>query len=205
VPVLVGLAAPVPAVAERVAVRRVVTFDSAKAWDGSRPRLLPRVQGRRECRGPLSGRTGAPNRCPQKCPTGCWDRRETGVDSALRAMACACGFLGDGWPSQVRAVDAPASQDVPAWERDRGLAPSLGYKPRRILKGRLAAGLFAAAASEGERCGPDGLWPIQLCRKSIEDPPRSGGPLRRCGRSQAVFTEGVDPGPVDRGSAPEAC
>ena len=27
----------------------------------------------------------------------------------------------------------------------------------------------------------------------------------RCGRSSVVFTEGFDPGPMDRGSDPEAC
>lgn len=41
--------------------------------------------------------------------------------------------------------------------------------------------------------------------KPIGDPPRSGSPLRRCGRSTVVFTEGVDSGPMDWGSASEAC
>ena len=44
-----------------------------------------------------------------------------------------------------------------------------------------------------------------VCRQPIEDTPRSGSPPRRCGRSPVVFTEGVDSGPMDRGSAPEAC
>ena len=39
----------------------------------------------------------------------------------------------------------------------------------------------------------------------IGDPPCPGSPLRRCGRSSVVFTEGVDSGPLDRGNAPEAC
>ena len=44
---------------------------------------------------------------------GCWDRRK-GVDSARPSFAFY--FLGDGWPSRSRAVDAPALQDEPAWE-----------------------------------------------------------------------------------------
>ena len=40
-----------------------------------------------------------------------------GVDSALPRLPRAPATpLGDGWPSHVRAVDAPALQDVPAWE-----------------------------------------------------------------------------------------
>jgi hypothetical protein len=42
---------------------------------------------------------------------GCWDRRETGVDSALLPLSlrpAQLNPLGDGWPSRVRAVDAPA-------------------------------------------------------------------------------------------------
>jgi hypothetical protein len=48
--------------------------------------------------------------------TGCWDRRETGVDSAWACPRCPQLDLGEGWPSRDRAVDAPAWQDVPAWE-----------------------------------------------------------------------------------------
>ena len=33
-----------------------------------------------------------------------------------RSARCPRMPLGDGWPSRVRAVDAPALQDVPAWE-----------------------------------------------------------------------------------------
>ena len=43
------------------------------------------------------------------CVIGCWDRWETGVDSARnREPSLPPTPLGDGWPSQVRAVDAPA-------------------------------------------------------------------------------------------------
>lgn len=47
---------------------------------------------------------------------GCWDRWETGVDSASARNLCPLMPLGDGWPSLDRAVDEPALQDVPAWD-----------------------------------------------------------------------------------------
>lgn len=41
----------------------------------------------------------------------------TDVDSARAFASGARGCcLGDGWPSRDRAVDAPALQDVPAWD-----------------------------------------------------------------------------------------
>lgn len=46
---------------------------------------------------------------------------------------------------------------------------------------------------------------IRSATKLFGDPPRPGSPLRRCGRSSVVSTEGVDSGPLDRGKAPEAC
>jgi hypothetical protein len=57
---------------------------------------------------------------------GCWDRREDRRRLCPEAFPDTCGTtLGDGWPSQVRAVDAPALQDVPAWEGKCGLAQRL--------------------------------------------------------------------------------
>ena len=40
-----------------------------------------------------------------------------------------------------------------------------------------------------------------LCNEPLGDPPRSGSPLDRegSGGSSVVFTEGVDPSPVDWG------
>jgi len=67
---------------------------------------------------------------------------------------------GDGWPSQVRAVDVPASQDVPARDRDCGLALSLAYQACTSLEG-VSQRDFTAAASDAEGCGPDSQWPIQ--------------------------------------------
>ena len=45
-----------------------------------------------------------------------------GVDSTWTRTRRLRMPLGDGWPSRVRAVDAPALQDVPAWEGKCGLA-----------------------------------------------------------------------------------
>ena len=45
-----------------------------------------------------------------------------GVDSASARTLCPRMPLGDGRPSLDRAVDAPAWQDVPAWDGNRGLA-----------------------------------------------------------------------------------
>jgi hypothetical protein len=46
---------------------------------------------------------GTAGKCPASTPP-------------VRLPRCPWMPLGDGWPSQVRAVDAPATQDVPAWE-----------------------------------------------------------------------------------------
>ena len=48
------------------------------------------------------------------------------------------------------------------------------------------------------------LWPSPNCNQPSGDPPRSVSPLLG-GRSCAVFSEGADSGPLDRGKAPEAC
>jgi hypothetical protein len=47
--------------------------------------------------------------------------------------------------------------------------------------------------------------PNQSAAKPIGDPPRSGSPRSRCGRSSVVSTEGADSSPPDWGKVPEAC
>jgi hypothetical protein len=135
--------------------------------------------------------------------SGCWDRRETGVDSARALARCPRMPLGDGWPSRVRAVDAPALQDVPAWEGKCGLALRVG---RRVThpepgKGELRRAPLTLLRAMREGCGSDSPWANSVCNKPLGDPPRSGSPLTRCGRSPVVFTEGADPGPSDRGES----
>jgi hypothetical protein len=48
-------------------------------------------------------------------------------------------------------------------------------------------------------------WPTQSAMSHLEIRRVLAALLLRCGRSPVVFTEGVDSGPLDRGSAPEAC
>src|ERR1700749_347464 len=52
-----------------------------------------------------------------KC-LGCWDRRDDRrrLRPWCSLLAPADAAWGDGWPSRGRAVDAPALQDVPAWD-----------------------------------------------------------------------------------------
>ena len=65
---------------------------------------------------------------------------------------------------------------------------------------------FDAAAVDGEGCGLDCLWANLFRYQPVGDTPRPGSPPSgRCGRSTVVSTEGVDSGPLDRGSAPGAC
>jgi hypothetical protein len=52
------------------------------------------------------------------------DRRRLCPDRSC----CPLMPLGDGWPSLVRAVDAPAVQDVPAWDGTCGLASSGSFQ-----------------------------------------------------------------------------
>lgn len=72
------------------------------------PRCVWAERRRREELTPANGAQGL------RSDFGCWDRRDLpGVDSA-RLPFPTKRPLGVGWPPQVRAVDAPASQDVPA-------------------------------------------------------------------------------------------
>jgi hypothetical protein len=140
---------------------------------------------------------------------GCWDRWETGVDSAplpLSLRPVGINPLVDGWPSRVRAVDAPAWQDVPAWEGKCGLAllergPT---EPAGVWSKGCRAPL-TLPATDAEGCGSDCQCANSVCRQPTGDTPRSGSPLSRCGRSPVVFTEGSDLGPMDRGRGSEAC
>lgn len=47
--------------------------------------------------------------------------------------------------------------------------------------------------------------PTQSAVKPVGDPPRSGSPRSRCGRSSVVSTEGADSSPPDWGNVSEAC
>ena len=113
-------------------------------------------------------------------------------------------WKGDGRSASVRAVDVPALQDVPAWERSVTW-PIRGCRlaPRGLLKSRRAR----LPAFCGRRRGMwiDCLWPIRFAANDSEIRRtlcRVGMPR---GRLLAVFTEGVDLGPPDRGKASEAC
>jgi hypothetical protein len=59
--------------------------------------------------------------------------------------------LGDGWPSLVRAVDAPAVQDVPAWDGTCGLASS--GETRKSLEVSTCRAFLTLIASGEEGCG----------------------------------------------------
>ena len=134
---------------------------------------------------------------------GCWDRQVTGVDSAPKATARhLCGW-GDGWPSRVRAVDAPALQDVPAREGSAAWLRAGLLSPKE--PGKVSQRVFTVVAGSAEGCGPDSLWPIWFAVSQSEIRRVLAALFGGCGRSTVVFTEGVDSGPLDRGSAPEAC
>ena len=145
----------------------------------------------------------------------CWDRfcsprGERCVDSATRLGRAAPASrapplrLGTvGRPGSERSMGLPCRM-CPLGNGGRGLALTRGdpSEPDHLSTAESPRG---SVACEAEGCGPDSLWANSVRSQPIGDTPRSGSPLRRCGRSMAVFTEGVDSSPLDWGSAPEAC
>jgi hypothetical protein len=132
------------------------------------------------------------------------DRRRLRLDRSC----CPQMPLGDGWPSLVRAVDAPAVQDVPAWDGTCGLASSGSFRDtRKSLEALTCIAFLTLIASREEGCGLNCLWAKSVCSQRIGDTPRSGSTCFTVGsgRSTVVFTEGIDPSPTDWGSVPEAC
>jgi hypothetical protein len=71
-----------------------------------------------QCRREVLLPSGESERC-DKQGAGTAGRLASTPPSSL--TVCRVRF-GDGWPSLVRAVDAPAVQDVPAWDGTTGLA-----------------------------------------------------------------------------------
>ena len=71
--------------------------------------------------------------------------------------------------------------------------------------GKVSQRVFTVVAGSVEGCGPDSLWPIWFAVSQSEIRRVLAALFGGCGRSTVVFTEGVDSGPLDRGSAPEAC
>jgi hypothetical protein len=77
-----------------------------------------------------------------------------GIESGeLRFGVRLCSLRGwyGGWSAWDHAVDAPATQDVPAWE-GKGLAATGGYVPLGSLR-EVPQSPFVAVASDGEGCG----------------------------------------------------
>jgi len=139
--------------------------------------------------------------------SGCWDRWETGVDSAceegellLPPICAAWGRLAVPGPSGRCACLAGCTR----LGRDCGLALRVVPPPEGLVGALQSA--FVTVASIAEGCGLDSQLANAVRNQSLGDPPRSGSPsVGGCGRPLVVSTEGADCGPVDRGSVSEAC
>jgi hypothetical protein len=114
--------------------------------------------------------------------------------------------LWDGWPSRDRAVDAPAVQDVPAWDGFvawlfEGVVKT-AWSPGESELCRVPLTLLRAKQRDVDLIAHGQLSPQRVDRRYAAFWKH---PLLGCGRSTAVSTEGADSSPMDWGSAPEAC
>jgi hypothetical protein len=135
------------------------------------------------------GERPAPSNCAWLSRPPFWGVDFGPVWGKARALLRKVDLGGFGWSSLDRAPDAPASQEMLAWD---GTAWSVAGSPARASD-RVPQRPFEASAGDGEGCGRIASG------QSLQLASRGSAASRwawSASRSRAVLTEGVDPSPV---------